>query len=76
MIFIDLENSEAKHLADFIELEFPIFIQEGEIKNMNYIYNISSAYKKLRDELNKFSDCKTQNKQMKEGIQNENQNQT
>ena len=37
MIFIDLENSEAKHLADFIELEFPIFIQEGEIKNMNYI---------------------------------------
>ena len=33
-------------------MEFPLFIKEGEVDNMNYIFEVYSAFKKIKDKLN------------------------
>lgn len=51
MVFIQLTEQETKNVMEFLETDFPSFIREGELEDMNYIGDICNVYKKLKESL-------------------------
>ena len=55
MITISLTKEEAKNTMEFIEVDFPSFIKEGELNDLDYIGNVANTFKKLKCALNNLS---------------------